>query len=78
MPAGPIGSVWASGAWSNTAWEANTWAAAVIPAIVETFLGVHLVQVRGAAPALARLTQATAAIRARSSGTPGIRHEEGQ
>jgi hypothetical protein len=26
MPAGPIGSVWASGTWSDTAWEANTWA----------------------------------------------------
>lgn len=26
MPAGPIGSVWASGSWADTAWEAGTWA----------------------------------------------------
>ena len=26
MPAGPVGSVWASGSWSATAWEENTWA----------------------------------------------------
>lgn len=26
MPAGPVGSVWASGSWSATAWEQNTWA----------------------------------------------------
>jgi hypothetical protein len=26
MPAGPIGSVWATGSWPDTAWEANTWA----------------------------------------------------
>lgn len=31
MPAGAIGSVWASGSWTNTSWEANTWANAVVP-----------------------------------------------
>ena len=30
MPAGPIGSVWASGSWSDTAWEAGTWATLVV------------------------------------------------
>ena len=26
MPAGPVGSVWASGTWSDLAWEENVWA----------------------------------------------------
>jgi hypothetical protein len=26
VPAGAVGSVWASGTWSDLAWEANTWA----------------------------------------------------
>jgi hypothetical protein len=26
MPAGPVGSVWASGTWTDTCWEENTWA----------------------------------------------------
>jgi hypothetical protein len=26
VPAGAVGSVWASGSWSATAWEANVWA----------------------------------------------------
>jgi len=26
MPAGPVGSVWASGSWLDTVWEENTWA----------------------------------------------------
>jgi hypothetical protein len=30
MPAGPVGSVWASGSWSDTVWEVGTWANAVI------------------------------------------------
>lgn len=30
MPAGPIGSCWASSTWSDTAWEANTWADAQV------------------------------------------------
>ena len=29
MPAGPVGSVWASGTWSDLAWEELTWADAV-------------------------------------------------
>jgi hypothetical protein len=30
VPAGPVGSVWASGSWSNTSWEEDTWADAAI------------------------------------------------
>jgi len=26
LPAGPVGSVWATGSWSDLAWEANVWA----------------------------------------------------
>lgn len=26
MPAGPIGSCWASGSWTDVSWEADTWA----------------------------------------------------
>ena len=26
MPAGPIGSSWASGSWEDTAWEEGSWA----------------------------------------------------
>lgn len=26
MPAGPIGSCWASGSWTDTCWEVDTWA----------------------------------------------------
>jgi hypothetical protein len=26
MPAGPIGSSWATDSWPDTAWEANSWA----------------------------------------------------
>jgi len=26
MPAGPIGSSWATGSWADTAWEAGSWA----------------------------------------------------
>jgi hypothetical protein len=33
MPAGPIGSCWASGSWSDTAWEADTWSGAVVSAL---------------------------------------------
>lgn len=25
MPAGPIGSKWATGSWSDTCWEVGTW-----------------------------------------------------
>jgi hypothetical protein len=35
MPAGPIGSCWASGSWSNTAWEANTWSSATVVAFIQ-------------------------------------------
>ncbi len=36
MPAGPIGSCWASGSWSATAWEANTWEAqAAVPSTLD-------------------------------------------
>lgn len=38
MPAGPIGSSWASGSWEDTAWEANTWADAVVVAVRRTVL----------------------------------------
>ena len=34
MPAGPIGSCWATGSWSDTAWEANTWADTLVLAFV--------------------------------------------
>ena len=47
MPAGPVGSVWASGSWSDTAWEANTWANALAaPAAFGdlTTLFVHYVE----------------------------------
>lgn len=30
MPAGPIGSCWATGSWADTAWEAGSWADAVV------------------------------------------------
>jgi hypothetical protein len=33
MPAGPIGTCWASGSWSDTSWEANTWSGAVVSAL---------------------------------------------
>lgn len=29
MPAGPVGSVWSSGAWLDTVWEAGAWGDAV-------------------------------------------------
>lgn len=34
MPAGAIGSCWASGSWLDTAWEADSWAGAVAPRAV--------------------------------------------
>lgn len=33
MPAGPIGSSWATGSWSDTAWEVGTWADLPAPSI---------------------------------------------
>lgn len=38
MPAGPVGSVWASGSWSETAWEADTWADAVSASVGYIYL----------------------------------------
>lgn len=38
MPAGAVGSVWASGSWSTTAWETETWAdAGAAPSSVTGF-----------------------------------------
>jgi hypothetical protein len=34
VPAGPIGSCWATGSWSDTAWEALTWQDAVALAFI--------------------------------------------
>ena len=45
MPAGAVGSCWASGSWSNTCWEANAWADAAALAFVldmNTRLSVYL------------------------------------
>ena len=29
MPAGAVGSVWATGSWTDLCWETNTWANAI-------------------------------------------------
>jgi hypothetical protein len=38
VPAGAVGSSWASGSWSATCWEVNTWADAVTLAFI---LGIN-------------------------------------